>query len=404
MIAIQDNPEGVTAAEIVVGVPSYNEAGSISFVAEQVDKGLSTYFKDRSAVIINCDNNSPDGTRRAFMETSTDNPKIYVSTPEGIRGKGNNFRNLFEKAVELAAKAVIVVDADLKSLTPQWIRNLGEPLFEDSEYVTPLYVRNKYDRLVTSSIVYPLTRALYGRRVRQPIGGEFGFSGNLARTFLESDHWSDEVANFGIDIWMTTIAMRSRVAVIQSFIGRPKIHQVKDPETDPGPVFRDVIGTIFDMMRGNQEFWKDVKWSRPTGVFGFGTELDVPLPTNVDVESLWEKFSAGVRNYRNLYEQFLQDEIRGKLQEVAELPREGFEFPTPLWAKVLYDFAWAYGNSEIPHEDLMSSLIPLYCGRTLSFVIETEAMNTQQVEEIIEDQCLQFEKTKPYLLERWFSS
>ena len=38
-----------------------------------------------------------------------------------------------------------------------------------------------------------------------------------------------------------------------------------------------------------------------------------------------------------------------------------------------------------------------------NLLTQTQAMNTQQVEEFIEDQCLQFEKTKPYLLERWFS-
>ena len=82
---------------------------------------------------------------------------------------------------------------------------------------------------------------------------------------------------------------------------------------------------------------------------------------------------------------------------------ESFEFPAALWAKVLYDFAWAYKKRIAPEDELLSSLIPLYHGKTLSFVLETEAMNTQQVEEMIEDQCLQFEKAKPYLVERWFS-
>ena len=99
----------------------------------------------------------------------------------------------------------------------------------------------------------------------------------------------------------------------------------------------------------------------------------------------------------------LVDETFDKLQEVAELSREGFEFPTPLWAKVLYDFARAYKDRVESPEHLVDALIPLYQGRILSFVIETEAMNNQQVEEIIEDQCLQFEKAKPYLLERWSS-
>ena len=101
--------------------------------------------------------------------------RYIMSTPPGVRGKGNNFQNLFRKVVELGAEAVVVVDADLKSITPQWIKHLGEPLFNEFGYVAPLYVRHKYDGTITNSIAYPLTRALYGRRVRQPIGGDFGF-------------------------------------------------------------------------------------------------------------------------------------------------------------------------------------------------------------------------------------
>jgi len=404
MKAFEVNPEGVSSAELVVGIPSYNEASAIATPTTQADKGLSKFFPDRKSVIVNCDNNSPDGTRQAFLDTPTKHPKIYVSTPDGVTGKGNNLRNLFEKSVELSAKAIIVVDADIKSITPQWVRNLGEPLFEDSAYVTPLYVRHKYDRLVNNVIVYPLTRALYGRRVRQPIGGEYGFSGDLARTFLESDAWTKDVGEFGIDVWMTSLAMLSRVPVIQSFMGSSKIHRVKDPESDPGPVFRCVIATMFDLMCRHQDFWKEVKWSRPTRVFGFGSEVTVPPAVMVDLEALWQRFLAGTGSRWDLYREILQEQTSGKLQEVASLPKEGFEFPTVLWARVLYDFSWAYRNQVVPADDLFEALVPLYFGRALSFVIETEAMNNQQVEEIIEDQCLQFEKTKPYLLERWFSA
>ncbi len=403
MKAIEENPERISQADIIVGIPSYNEASSISFPTTQVDKGLSKYFSEYSRVIINCDNNSPDGTKQAFMDTPTENPKIYLSTSEGVKGKGNNFRNLFAKALELKAQAIVVVDADLKSITPAWIRNLGQPLFEEFSFVAPLYVRHKYDGTITNNIAYPLTRALYGRRVRQPIGGDFGFSGELARVYMESDSWTDQVVHFGIDIWMTSLAMLSRVAVIQSFMGRPKIHKPKDPAADLGPMFANVVGTIFDLMGRNVDFWRDVKWSRPTAVYGFGLgDVEIPPDVTVDVKALGEKFFNGIERWWDVYGEFLSPVTYAKLEEVAGLPLGGFEFPPALWAQVLYDFACGYHGRLIPKTDLMNSLIPLYNGRTLSFVLETESMNTQQVEELIEDQCLQFEKTKRYLLDRWF--
>ena len=62
-------------------------------------------------------------------------------------------------------------------------------LHDGFDYVAPLYLRHKYDGTITNSIVYPLTRALYGREVRQPIGGDFGFSGRLPRTTWSAPVW-----------------------------------------------------------------------------------------------------------------------------------------------------------------------------------------------------------------------
>ncbi len=405
MWTIEDNPQGITEADIVVGIPSYNEAESIAFPTQQVDKGLSGYFGDRSAVIVNCDNHSEDGTREAFMNTPTETPKIYLSTAEGVKGKGNNFRNLFAKAVELSAKAVVAVDADLKSITPQWIRNLGEPLFEDYEYVAPLYVRHKNDGAINNSIAYPITRALYGRRVRQPVGGDFGFSGELARVFAEGEAWTDSASNYGVDIWMTTLTLRRRVPVIQSFMGSPKLHESRHPLTGDTVLFDSLITTLFDLVKHNADFWKEVKWSRPTAVYGLGQgEFQVPPAVDVDERLLRRQFEEGMETHADVFKECLPPAVCDKLCEVADSGEYTFEFPTNLWAKALYDYCKAYRDEVVPHDRLRASLRTLFFGKTLSFLRETEAMNNQQVEELIEDQCLQFEKTKPYLLERWFGS
>ena len=401
----EDNPQRITSAEIVVGIPSLNEAATISFPVQQSDRGLTKYYSGKTSVIVNVDNHSPDGTHKAFMETNTATPKIYISTDAGVTGKGNNLRNLFQKALELEAKAVIVIDADLKSMSPIWIRNLAEPLFDDYDFVAPLYIRHKYDVTVTNSIAYPLTRSLYGRRVRQPIGGDVGFSNQVTRSFAESRIWDEAIAHFGIDVWMTTNAVKSHGSIIQSFMGRPKVHKIRDIDSQVGLIFEDVVGTIFELMLHFESFWKEVKWSRPTGVYGFGLgDIEVPPPVNLDTHGLWEKFVSGVKKRWDIYSTVLERDNLIKLEEVMDIPAMGFEFPAGLWTKLVYDFAVAYKHELRNRGELVRSLIPLHYGKTLSFVLETEAMNNQQVEEYIEDQCLQFEKTKPYLLDRWGSS
>jgi len=396
------NPEKITSAEIVVAIPSYNEADSISYPVIQADEGLRSYFGDKKAVIVNCDNNSPDGTGDAFIETPTQTPKIYLSTPEGVKGKGNNFKNLFKKILDLKAEAVVVVDADLKSITPEWIKHLGEPLFQGFSYVTPLYIRHKYDGTITNGIAYPLVRCLYGRRVRQPIGGDFGFSGKMAEVFAADALWDEAVANFGIDIWMTTLALAQRARVAQAFMGRPKIHRAKDPGSQLGPMFSQVVGTIFSLMKEMAPFWKKVKFSRPTAIYGFGLgHTEMPPEVKVNTKNLLARFHGGLETYGSLWEDVLNQGVYGKLMEIQNLKEKEFNFPTDLWARILFDWSVAYRDEILEREQIMEALIPLYFGRTLSFVKRTKKMTTKQAEEAIEEDCMTFERTKPYLLQRW---
>jgi glycosyltransferase involved in cell wall biosynthesis len=396
------NPENIKDAEILICIPSYNEADSISYPANQADKGLTTYFKDRSSVIINCDNNSPDNTKQVFLDTPTKTPKIYLSTAPGVKGKGNNFKNLFQKVLDLKARSVVVVDADLKSITPEWIKHLCEPLFGGFSYVAPLYVRHKYDGTITNGIAYPLTRALYGRRVRQPIGGDFGFSGKLGRIYLEGKGWDMAVGNFGIDIWMTTLAINQRVKICQSFMGRPKVHRTKDPGAKLGPMFRQVVGTIFSLMTPFESFWTKVRYSRPTAIYGFGLgEVEMPPKIKVDEDNLLHKFRMGFDQYSATWRYLLADDVYRKLLEIRDMKEREFNFPTDLWARVLFDMAVAYRDSAMDRDGMMDSLIPLYFGRTLSFVKRTRRMSIKQAEDAIEDDCITFEMAKPYLLRRW---
>jgi len=207
-------------ADIIVGIPSYNNASTIGHVVRAVQAGFAKYFPGKKAVLVNSDGGSTDGTMDIVQNAAIDNmqsillphkvnPFIKIATPyHGIPGKGSAFRRIFEIADSLGVKACAVVDSDLRSITPEWIELLIKPVMEgEFDYVAPLYQRHKYDGTITNSIVYPLTRALYGKRVRQPIGGDFGFSGRLAKFYLSEDVWETDVARYGIDIWMTTTAI-----------------------------------------------------------------------------------------------------------------------------------------------------------------------------------------------------
>ncbi len=317
-------------------------------------------------------------------------------------GRGYNLRNLTSKAVALQAQAVIVLDADLESVTSLWIKNLGEPIFAGFGFVSPLYVRHKYDGSVANGIVYPLTRALYGRRVRQPIGGDFAFASSLAETYLHHPSWNDRVGQFGVDIWMTTLAIYQGIPICQSFVGRPKIHQDTVNILPSNPAFSQVVGTLLDLMILFQDFWGRVKWSKPTAIYGFGMgEVETPAAIEVSQTELHENFVEGFSQYQQLWETVLENNIYNKLGEIRELPLAHFSFPSEIWARILYSYSASYKREEVDRESLLQSLVPLFVGKTLSFVNKTERMSIQQAEEYIENECMIFEEAKPYLLSKW---
>jgi len=404
--------EETQKADILIGIPSYNNARTIGQVVKAVMAGLAKYFPNAKAVMVNSDGGSTDGTqdevRRVQIEdfkTILTSHPVYplqkIVTPyHGIPGKGSAFRIIFEAAQFVKAKACAVVDSDLRSITPEWMELLLRPIYEEGfDYVTPLYVRHKFDGTITNSIVYPLTRALYGKRIRQPIGGDFGFSGKLAEFYLTKDVWESDVARFGIDIWMTTLAIAEGFRACQSYLGA-KIHDAKDPGSDLGPMFAQVVSSVFGLMGEYESLWKETKESQPVSTFGFRYEVGLE-PVSVNVEQMIGSFRLGVKDLMGIWRKVLPPETSISLESVRQLSDVEFSFPRDLWVRIVYDFAVAYHEGSIHRDHLLKSMIPLYLGRVASFVKENENSSAQEVEEEIESLCQVFEKTKPYLVERW---
>ena len=250
-----------------MGIPSFRNAATIGYVAATAAKGLREHFPGARVAIVNADGGSQDGTPDRVAENASGVP-VAIGRYVGPSGKGSAFRAIFTAVAMLGARACAVVDSDLRSITPEWIGRLLTPITRgDVDYVTPLYARHKHDGTITNSVAYPLTRALYGLRVRQPIGGEFGFRADLARAYLEQPVWDTDVARFGIDIFMTTTAIARRGRIAQAFLGA-KVHDPKDPAADLGPMFTQVVGTLFRMATENEPLWSRVEGSKAVPLVG----------------------------------------------------------------------------------------------------------------------------------------
>jgi len=408
---IQDKIEELKSADILIGIPSYNNARTIGHVVRAVEAGLSKYFSAYKSILVNSDGGSNDGTMDVVNDTTVDHNSLLVHhqaeslykivTPyQGIPGKGSAFRTIFEIARALNVRACAVVDSDLRSITPEWIELLVKPVLEAGyDYVAPYYHRHKYDGTITNTIVYPITRALYGKRIRQPIGGDFGFSGRLASFYLTKDVWETDVARYGIDIWMTTTAVGNDFKVCQAFLGA-KIHDPKDPGADLSAMLHQVVSSVFNLMGEYVPVWKKNVGSEPVPTFGFVYSVGLE-PIHVNLDGMIEKFKLGVKELSVLYKSFLQETLLNDLANSADKPKDTFSMPDDLWVKIIYNFAIAYHKKSMSTEHIIKSLTPLYLGKVASFVIETWQSNAEEVEQRLEKLCDAFETGKSYLIARW---
>ncbi|MGE0453080.1 MAG: glycosyl transferase family 2 [Vicinamibacteria bacterium] len=399
-------------ADVLIGIPSYNNAGTIGHVVRAAAAGLAKHFPGARGVIVNSDGGSRDGTAEAVAAAEFGAPAtILVSHPlspvhkivtpyDGIPGKGSAFRTIFAIAERLGAKACAVVDADLRSITPEWIELLVGPVLEQGfDFVAPLYLRHKYDGTITNSIVYPLTRALYGKEVRQPIGGDFGFSGPLASHYLTKPVWESNVARFGIDIWMTSTALADGFKICQAFLGA-KIHDAKDPGADLAAMFVQVVSSVFDLMGTYRTRWMAVEGAEEVPLFGFphGVGLE---PVRVNVERMQNIFRQGSRDLGEIWREALDEKTLAEVLQLAAPEERPFHFPDALWVRAVYDFATAYRRRVLPADQLLGSMVPLYLGRTASFVLETAESGPEQVEAVVKGLADEYLRQKGYLLPRW---
>ncbi len=379
---------------VVVGIPSYNESDSIPFVTKTVAEGLEEYFPGKKCIIVNVDNNSPDNTKDAFLETKTRIEKKYISTAHGIRGKGNNILNLFKFAIKVHAEAVIIVDADLKSITKEWIEYLGRPVVNGYDYVIPLYSRHQFDGTITNHICYPVMFGMLSMDVRQPIGGEFAFSPKLIKYLLKLP-WSESTKQYGIDIFMSLNAVIGGFKICQSGLGT-KIHKASAPKL--GIMFEQVIDTLLTVLVQNKDIWM----ARNNGDFfvpdTFGLkEMAEPQELDIDILDLKEKGQIEFSKYQTDIKELLEPYAFSRIHEMFKV--EVFDLTILLWTQIFYTLVYRYDvskNSE-DRKKVINSLKSLYFARSLSFNYHTWKYNVKYSEMEIRKSALGFASQKYYL-------
>jgi hypothetical protein len=396
--------------DIMVGLLTLNNAGTIESLVKSILEGLRQSFPNRSALLVNCDAGSQDGTSGVIdrvaagmilVRTVPNAASTYanLTRESGFPGRDESIRNLCLTAQQLQPKVCLILEGQLRSLSPAWIDRLARPVYEHGEdFVVPLYRRHRYEGTLVTNLLYPLTRALYGKRLRYPSGGAYGLSGKFARDLHSRSTWTGATGKFSVDGWMTTAALAGGYRVCHSFLGT-RDQETKLGAIDLSVVLAQTVGGIFHSMEDYESSWKRTKVSSEVPLYG--TAEPAPDPGPFQIGRMLSGFKQGLRDLLPLWELILSHDTLGQILALDMQDPEDFRFPPALWVQTVYDFALAYHDQTLHREHMLKSLTPLYLGRTASFVLETQYGDGAHVDRTVEGLCRQFEQSKTYLIEQW---
>jgi hypothetical protein len=153
-------------------------------------------------------------------------------------------------------------------------------------------------------------------------------------------------------------------------------------------------------METNQAQWMTRSNSQAVATFGPDHELSLDgIPPSP--EKIFDLFRSGVSELEPILASILSKGTHSQIKAIALSDRAKFHFAPELWVTTLYEFAASYHHAVLNRDHLVQALVPLYRGRLYSFLLENANTSAEAMEAQSEILYQEFERRKPYLVERW---
>ena len=426
--------EEIVEADIVVGIPFYNEADTIGSVLKIATQGLKAFYPDEKCVIVAAGSPAGGGALKVVNNLPHVNgisQIAFLLNDERINGKGWSLRAIAEIARSLGANLAIL-EADLRSrcrngeiegLAPDWVRLLLEPIKRQKmDLVISRFNRHYFESPISSHVFYPILTAIYNRRINDMVGGQWGISHSLIRTYLKDTNklWRSDISGYGVDSWLATTAITNEARICEANLG-VKIH-VSTPPGKAELVLRRLARVLFDQIVSDREWWRETEaigeppLLEPLATFGI-KKTHQPREVQITPQTSVSRYKHGFNIFHSLYENVLSQEAYQQLEKLSQTEATGFDFPAQLWGQIVYRFLLAFAfDKGFAKGDLLNSLIPLYQGCVASFAMkmqavksklallpaeEAESLTSLAAEREIEEMVDEFLHQKPDFLAAW---
>jgi hypothetical protein len=295
-------------------------------------------------------------------------------------------------AVEARAKICVLLQGDMALLHPDALQCLISPIVEKGcELVVPVYPSGKFDGLLNHSILAPLTRSLYGKRVRYPLPQDLSCSSRMFTRIAEAQSTSSL-------LWPSVLAAFGEYQTCQVNVDASHVAQTEG--LDLSTVLTSLVGAAYSEMETYAAQWQRVRGSQPTATWG-AVAVQTEDGEPIDAKPLVDSFLLGSHNLQEVWGLVLPPVTLLELKKLSRLSPEAFRMPDELWVRIVYDFALAHRLRKISRVHLLGALTPLYLGWVASYVQEVAKASPFAAEQRLEQLARSFEEGKPYLLSRW---
>ena len=263
--------------------------------------------------------------------------------------------------------------------------------------MVPRYARRKLDGLLNLCIISPLTRALYGKRIHNPMGPDLGVSQRLFRPILNAEQKGGGGGVHSLAS-LAPAAVCGNLQICEVHVG-PRVYPAPD-WANISSLLSAVLGPIFLDMERNAACWQRIRGSAPVRAVGEPAFVAEDAE-EVDVRRMVESFQLGNRELQEIWSLVLPPATQLELRKLFRLPPDQFRMDDAVWVRIVYDFALAHRLRTISRDHLLKSMTPLYLGWVASYAREMQGAGPSAVEQRLERLALAYESAKPYLLSRW---
>ena len=188
--------EALGPVDALAVVTALNQAKTAPTVVDAVVTGLGRAFTGRKTAVLFVDGGSQDNTFEAVVQRTAQDSSVPFAHARvaGRPGRGRAVTVALAAGRHVGARATGIVDAGLVSFSAEWVAPLLGPALEgDADYVSPIYSRAVTEGTLTTNLLAPLVRSLFGQRLHEVLGGCACVSGALLDVLPPAEDWDEEL-------------------------------------------------------------------------------------------------------------------------------------------------------------------------------------------------------------------